>query len=43
MVSGGADPSIRVWDLESRGSELDHLHEAVASVDKYRLHTRIPA
>ncbi|KAL1989139.1 hypothetical protein VTN96DRAFT_3686 [Rasamsonia emersonii] len=34
MVSGGADPSIRLWDLESRGSELEHLHESVASVHK---------
>ena len=32
MVSGGADPSIRLWDLESRGSELNHTHHAVASV-----------
>jgi len=34
MVSGGADPSIHLWDLESRGSELDHLHKSIASVDK---------
>lgn len=34
MVSGGADPSIRLWDLETRGSELDYLHTPVASVDK---------
>lgn len=34
MVSGGADPSIHLWDLESRGSELQHIHEARASVSK---------
>lgn len=34
MVSGGADPSIRLWDLETRGSELEHTHRAIASVTK---------
>ncbi|KAJ9224790.1 hypothetical protein DTO271D3_4095 [Paecilomyces variotii] len=34
MVSGGADPSIHLWDLESRGAELDHLHQSIASMDK---------
>lgn len=34
MVSGGADASIRLWDLESRGSELTHTHRARASVTK---------
>ncbi|KAH8700286.1 WD repeat protein [Talaromyces proteolyticus] len=34
MVSGGADPSIRLWDLESRGSELGHLYNPVAVVDR---------
>lgn len=34
MISGGADPSIHLWDLESRGSELDHIHRACASVSK---------
>lgn len=34
-MSGGADPSIRVWDLDSRGSELEHLYKPIASVDKY--------
>lgn len=34
MVSGGADPSIRLWDLESRGAELEHTHRAIASVTK---------
>ncbi|KAK2753423.1 hypothetical protein FQN55_003552 [Onygenales sp. PD_40] len=34
MVSGGADASIHLWDLESRGSELSHLHKSVASVKK---------
>ncbi|RAH75293.1 WD repeat protein [Aspergillus aculeatinus CBS 121060] len=34
MVSGGADPSIHLWDLESRGSELNHVHRSVASVNK---------
>ncbi|KAJ5980259.1 hypothetical protein N7481_007557 [Penicillium waksmanii] len=34
MISGGADPSIHLWDLESRGSELEHIHRACASVSK---------
>ncbi|KAJ5676002.1 hypothetical protein N7462_008899 [Penicillium macrosclerotiorum] len=34
MISGGADPSIHLWDLESRGSELKHTHRARASVSK---------
>ncbi|KAL1976622.1 hypothetical protein VTN31DRAFT_2904 [Thermomyces dupontii] len=34
MVSGGADPTIRLWDLESRGAELDHTHVAVSSVHR---------
>lgn len=34
MVSGGADASIRLWDLESRGSELDHIHTARSSVTR---------
>ncbi|KAB8239516.1 WD repeat protein [Aspergillus alliaceus] len=34
LVSGGADPSIHLWDLESRGSELGHVHTSVASVTK---------
>lgn len=34
MVSGGADPSIHLWDLETRGSELEHIHQACASVSK---------
>ncbi|PYH40740.1 WD repeat protein [Aspergillus saccharolyticus JOP 1030-1] len=34
MISGGADPSIHLWDLESRGSELNHVHRSVASVNK---------
>ena len=34
MVSGGADASIRLWDLETRGSELDHTHRAISSVTK---------
>ena len=34
MVSGGADPSIRLWDLETRGSELNHIHRPIASVAK---------
>ncbi|KAE8326495.1 WD repeat protein [Aspergillus sergii] len=34
MVSGGADPSIHFWDLETRGSELGHVHRSVASVTK---------
>lgn len=34
MISGGADPSIHLWDLESRGSDLNHIHRACASVRK---------
>ena len=34
MVSAGADASIRLWDLESRGAELDHVHRPVSSVTK---------
>ncbi|KAJ5128959.1 hypothetical protein N7448_002669 [Penicillium atrosanguineum] len=34
MISGGADPSIHLWDLESRGSELEHLHRSCATVSK---------
>lgn len=34
MVSGGADSSIRLWDLETRQSQLEHTHRAVASVAK---------
>lgn len=34
MISGGADPSVHLWDLESRGSELEYLHQSIASVDK---------
>ncbi|KAF7586126.1 hypothetical protein BBP40_009422 [Aspergillus hancockii] len=34
MVSGGADPSIYLWDLETRGSELGHVHRSVVSVTK---------
>jgi hypothetical protein len=35
MVSGGADPSLRFWDLENRGSELDFLYKPIASIDRY--------
>ncbi|KAL1957531.1 hypothetical protein VTO42DRAFT_5757 [Malbranchea cinnamomea] len=34
MLSGGADSSIHLWDLESRGAELSHLHKPIASVLK---------
>lgn len=34
MISGGADPSIHLWDLESRGSELEHVHRSCATVRK---------
>lgn len=34
LFSGGADPSIHFWDLESRGSELEHIHRPLASVHK---------
>ncbi|KAL3446557.1 WD40-repeat-containing domain protein [Aspergillus insuetus] len=35
MVSGGADPSINLWDLEARGSELSYVHQPVASITKF--------
>ncbi|KAL2798956.1 WD40-repeat-containing domain protein [Aspergillus keveii] len=35
MVSGGADPSIHLWDLEARGSELSYVHQPVASITKF--------
>lgn len=34
MISGGADPSVHLWDLESRGSELEHVHRPRATVSK---------
>jgi DNA excision repair protein ERCC-8 len=34
MISGGADPSIHLWDLETRNSELEHVHQSCASVNK---------
>ncbi|PGH27026.1 hypothetical protein AJ80_01211 [Polytolypa hystricis UAMH7299] len=34
MLSGGADASIHLWDLESRNSELNHVHKSTASVTK---------
>jgi DNA excision repair protein ERCC-8 len=34
MLSGGADASIHLWDLESRGSDLRHLYKSIASVNK---------
>ncbi|KAJ5610677.1 hypothetical protein N7510_007396 [Penicillium lagena] len=34
MISGGADPSIRLWDLETRGSQLEHVHRSCASISK---------
>lgn len=34
MVSGGADPSLRLWDLENRSSELDFLYRPIAYVDR---------
>lgn len=34
MVSGGADASIRLWDLESRGSETNHIYTARSSVTR---------
>ncbi|KAJ5701699.1 hypothetical protein N7488_009247 [Penicillium malachiteum] len=35
LVSAGADPSIHVWNLESRGSELNHIHHPSASISKF--------
>lgn len=34
MVSGGADSSIQLWDLETRQSQLEHTHRSIASVAK---------
>ncbi|KAJ5721269.1 uncharacterized protein N7483_009203 [Penicillium malachiteum] len=34
LVSAGADPSIHIWNLESRGSELNHIHRPSASIGK---------
>ncbi|EEQ29290.1 WD repeat protein [Microsporum canis CBS 113480] len=34
MISGGADTSIHLWDLEGRVTELSFLHKPVASVSK---------
>lgn len=34
LVSGGADPSIRLWDLDDRGSELQYVYDTKASVDR---------
>ncbi|KAI5306147.1 hypothetical protein KEM56_002090 [Ascosphaera pollenicola] len=31
MVSGGADATIHLWDLESRGPDLNHIHTPIAS------------
>ncbi|KAL2863850.1 WD repeat protein [Aspergillus lucknowensis] len=35
MVSGGADPSIYLWDLEARGSELSYVYTPVSSITKF--------
>ncbi|KAL6229005.1 hypothetical protein BDW75DRAFT_116260 [Aspergillus navahoensis] len=35
MVSGGADPSVYLWDLEARGSELSFTHQPVACISKF--------
>ncbi|KAL4923043.1 WD repeat protein [Aspergillus undulatus] len=35
MVSGGADASIHLWDLEARASELTYIHEPTASISKF--------
>lgn len=35
MLSGGADASIHLWDLERRGAELSFLHKPSSSLTKY--------
>ncbi|KAL5342113.1 WD40-repeat-containing domain protein [Aspergillus crustosus] len=35
MVSGGADASIHLWDLEARAAELSYTHQPVASINKF--------
>ncbi|KAL4885790.1 WD40-repeat-containing domain protein [Aspergillus karnatakaensis] len=35
MVSGGADASVHLWDLESRAAELNYTHEPVSSINKF--------
>lgn len=34
LISGGADSSVAVWDLETRSAELEHTHEPVATAGK---------
>ncbi|RAO71362.1 uncharacterized protein BHQ10_007374 [Talaromyces amestolkiae] len=36
LVSGGADPSIRLWDLDDRGSELQYIYDTKASLNRTR-------
>ncbi|KAI1908814.1 hypothetical protein LOZ65_006600 [Ophidiomyces ophidiicola] len=44
LLSGGADASVKLWDLDSRGADLSHLHRSTASLSRStntEAHTRM--